>query len=267
MGLRERVEKRRHRLRANRHWLFVKSLFRPTVILISHKRSGFQWFRQICYANLKRHAVMPPGARYQHFNIERVPAKNRLDRNAILLVRDGRDVMVSLFMASTRDGPNGTRRWEGDGHEIDFRRFLRTEFMELRGPRREVLRKMNPVDYWVKFHTDWLANPHVIHVVRYEDLLDDQPTAIRGVLRALGYRDGEIEPTEIQLDFDRHSPVGSNIPSGYQRKTTGNWRRLFDADDLAYFEERAGATLQKLGYELASEAAPPARAVAQTTRS
>ena len=42
---------------------------------------------------------------------------------------------------------------------------------------------MNPVDYWVKFHQDWLANPHVIHLVRYEELLDDQPAAIRGVLR------------------------------------------------------------------------------------
>ena len=85
MSLQERVEKKLHRMRADRNWLFVKSLFRPTVIIVSHKRSGFQWFRQICYANLRKHAVMPPGARYQHFNIERVPAKNRLDRNALLV--------------------------------------------------------------------------------------------------------------------------------------------------------------------------------------
>lgn len=258
MSLQERVDKKLHRMRANRNWLFVKSLFRPTVIIVSHKRSGFQWFRQICYANLKKHAVMPPGARYQHFNIERVPAKNRLDRNALLLVRDGRDVMVSLFMASTRDGANGTRIWEGDGTPISFPDFLRTEFMELRDPRREVLRKMNPVDYWAKFHTDWLANPNVVHIVRYERLLDDQSSEIRDVMRVLGYRDDEIRPVEIQLDFDKHSPVGSNLPKGYQRKTTGNWRRLFSAEDTAYFEERAGDVLRRLGYETES-AAPLAR--------
>lgn len=248
MDLRESIDKKLHRLRATRHWLLVKSLFLPTAIIVSHKRSGFQWFRQICYANLRRHAVMPPGARYQHFNVERVPERNRLDRNAILLVRDGRDVMVSLFMAATRDGPNGTRRWEGDGTEIDFHDFLRTAFMELRDPRRRVIRKLNPVDYWAKFHTDWLANPNVVHLVRYEQLLDDQATAIRDVMRALGYREDRIRPVEIQLDFDRHSPVGSNIPSGYQRKTTGNWRRLFTAEDTEYFHERAGDVLRRLGY-------------------
>lgn len=249
MSFQERVEKWSHRLRADRNWLFVKSLFRPTAIIVSHKRSGFQWFRQICYANLRRHAVMPPGARYQHFNIERVPAKNRLDRNAILLVRDGRDVMVSLFMAATRDGPDGTRIWEGDGTPIAFPDFLRTEFMELRDPKRSVIRKMNPVDYWAKFHTDWLANPNVVHVVRYERLLDDQAAVIRETMRALGYREDEIRPVEIDLDFDKHSPVGKNLPQGYQRKTTGNWRRLFSGEDIAYFEERAGHVLRELGYE------------------
>lgn len=258
MSFQERVEKRLHRLRADRNWLFVKSLFRPTAIIVSHKRSGFQWFRQICYANLRRHAVMPPGARYQHFNIERVPAKNRLDRNAILLVRDGRDVMVSLFMAATRDGPDGTRVWEGDGTTITFHDFLRTEFMELRGPKREVLRKLNPVDYWAKFHTDWLDNPNVVHVVRYERLLQDQGTVIRETMRALGYREDEIHPVEIDLDFDKHSPVGKNLPTGYRRKTTGNWRRLFAPEDIAYFEERAGDVLRRLGYET-DGAAPLAR--------
>lgn len=261
MELQEKLERRLRRLRTTRNWLRVKALFLPSVIILSYKRSGFQWFRQICHANLKRHVVMPPGARYQHFNIERVPEKNQLRRNAILLVRDGRDVAVSLFMSSTRDGPDGTRRWEGDGTEINFHDFLRTEFMELRNPRREVIAKLNPVDYWAKFHADWLANPNVISVVRYEALLEDQSAVIREVMRAFGYRDGEREPIEIQLDFDRHSPVGQNIPSGYQRKTTGNWRRIFSAEDAAFFEERAGATLRALGYA-DDEAAPVAVAAA-----
>jgi len=264
MELQERLERMLRRLRATRNWLRVKALFLPTVIILSHKRSGFQWFRQICHANLDRHVVMPPGARYQHFNIERVPARNKLNRNAILLVRDGRDVMVSLYMASTRDGPDGTRRWEGDGNLIDFHAFLRTEFMELRNPRREVIAKLNPVDYWAKFHADWVANPNVIAVVRYERLLEDQRAVILDVMRACGYHAGEREPVEIQLDFDRHSPVGQNIPSGYQRKTTGNWRRIFSAEDAAYFEERAGDTLRALGY---ADDADEAAATAQAPRS
>jgi hypothetical protein len=183
-------------------------------------------------------------------------------------VRDGRDVAVSLFMASTRDAPEGGRRWEGDGKPITFHDFLRTEFMELRNPRREVIAKLNPVDYWAKFHTDWLANPNVVSVVRYERLLEDQRAVIREVQRSFGYRDGEREPIEIQLDFDRHSPVGQNIPSGYQRKTTGNWRRIFSAEDAAFFEERAGSTLRALGYvDDADDTDAPPAAVAQAPRS
>jgi len=261
MELQERLELKLRRLRATRNWLLLKSLFLPTVIIVSYKRSGFQWFRQICHANLNRHVVMPPAARYQHFNIERVPERNRLDNNAILLVRDGRDVMVSLFMASTRDGPGGTRIWEGDGNQITFERFLRTEFMELRNPRREVIRKMNPVDYWAKFHADWQANPNIVCLVHYERLLEDQAAVIHEVRRALGYREPGRAPIEIQLDFDRHSPIGRNILSGYQRKTTGNWRRIFSAEDAAYFEERAGGTLRALGYDDA-DAMPVAAAMA-----
>ncbi|HEY8517441.1 MAG TPA: sulfotransferase domain-containing protein [Candidatus Binatia bacterium] len=248
LALEQRIERRLLRLRANRHWLRVKSLFLPNVVILSHKRSGFQWFRQICHANMRRHVVMPPGARYQHFNVERVPEKNKLNHNAILLVRDGRDVMVSLYMASTRDGPGGTRRWEGDGTPISFRDFLRTEFMELRNARREVIRRMNPVDYWAKFNADWLASPHIVSIVHYERLLENQRGVICDVLRAFGYAEDEIDPVEVQLDFDRHSPVGRNIPSGYRRMTTGNWRRIFTPDDETWFEARAGATLRALGY-------------------
>jgi hypothetical protein len=252
----QRFERKLRRLRANRHWLRVKSLFLPNVVILSHKRSGFQWFRQICHANLRRHVVMPPGARYQHFNVERMPERNRLQDNGILLVRDGRDVMVSLYMASTRDGPGGTRRWEGDGTPITFPDFLRTEFMELLDSRRRVITHLNPVDYWAKYNSDWLANPNIISVVHYERLLDDQRGVIRDVLHAFGYHDDEVDPVEVQLDFDRHSPVGRNIPSGYQRKTTGNWRRIFGPEDEAWFEARAGATLRALGYPTREDASP-----------
>lgn len=258
MEVNERVERKLRRLRANQHWLRVKSLFLPNVAILSFYRSGFQWFRQICHANLTRHVVMPPGARYQHFNIERVPERNRLNENGILLVRDGRDVMVSLYMASTRDGPDGTRRWEGDGTAISFHDFLRTESMDVRDARGAVIRKMSPVDYWAKFNADWLASPHIVSVVRYERLLEDQRRVVREVRESLGYPANTPDPVEIHLDFDKHSPVGRNLLDGYERKTTGNWRRIFADDDVEHFERRAGATLRALGYSSEPEPEPAA---------
>lgn len=235
-------------LRASKPWLRVKYFFLPHVVVVSHYRSGFQWFRQICRLNLYRHVVMPPQARYQHHGVERLPPKAKLDRNVILLVRDGRDVMVSLYLSSTVDGPGGTRRWEGSGEPITFPEFLRTEFMRVRNWKGELLRLRNPADYWSRFNADWLDHPDVVCVVRYEDLLADQAAVVRRVKQALGYGEDGRQPVELDLDFDKHSPVGGNVPAGYRRRTAGSWERVFDAADLDFFERFAGATMRRLGY-------------------
>lgn len=240
------------RLKASRPWLGVKSLFLPSVVILSHYRSGFQWFRQICYVNLYRHVTMPPRARYQHYSVERLPPHPKLDRNAILLVRDGRDVMVSLYLSSTRDGPNGTRIWEGSGEPVTFPQFLRQEFMRVRNWKGEVLRLRTPADYWSRFNADWLDSPHVASIVRYEDLLTAQEGEIRRIWRDLGYDERLRAPVEIALDFDKHSPVGANILPGFQRRSSGSWRKIFTPEDVELFESLAGDTMRRLGYDDAS---------------
>ena len=48
----EHVQTRLWRWRRNQNWLRLKALFLPNVVIVSHHRSGYQWFRQICDANL-----------------------------------------------------------------------------------------------------------------------------------------------------------------------------------------------------------------------
>ena len=160
-------------------------------------------------------------------------------------------------ISTIRDGENGARIWEGDGTAITFHDFLRTEFMRVRNYRGEVLCLRNPVDYWTRFNADWLAHPHVVRVVRYEDLLADQEREIREVRRALGYDPDERPIVPVDVDFDKHSPVGANLLSGYKRQTTGNWRRIFTPDDVAHFEAIAGDTLRALGYDTTTPGARP----------
>src|SRR5262249_23725590 len=112
----------------------------------------------------------------------------------------------------------------------------------------------NPVEYWARFNLDWLANPNVVRVVRYEDLLEDQAREIRLVRQALGYDPDERPIAPVDVDFDKHSPVGANLLSGYRRQTSGNWQRVFSPDDVAYFEEVGGEALRALGYAAADAA-------------
>ncbi|MBU6283212.1 sulfotransferase domain-containing protein [bacterium] len=246
-------ERRRAKLRSSKPWLFAKGLVQPHVVILSHYRSGFQWFRQVCRANLERHAVMPPQSRFQHYPVERMPPGRPLRRNALLLVRDGRDVMVSLYLSSTRDGPDGTRRWEGSGLPVTFSEFLRLDFMRVRDWRGNVVEERNPADFWSRFNRDWLDHADVVATVRYEDLLEEQAREIERVRLALGYAPVSRPPAIVDLDFDKHSPVGSNILPGYRRRSVGNWRKSFDADDLAWFERHAGETMRRLGYGESSE--------------
>jgi hypothetical protein len=62
MEMQERIELKLRLATRHARMAAVKSIFLPSVINPSYKRSGFQWFRQICHANLRRHVVMPPGA-------------------------------------------------------------------------------------------------------------------------------------------------------------------------------------------------------------
>jgi len=247
-----RLETYLWRLRRNQHWLRLKALFLPNVVILSHHRSGYQWFRQICHANLYRHVVMPPGARYQHYNVERMPANNKLDHNGILLVRDGRDVVVSMYMSVTRDGPDGTRLWRNSDEAVTLSQYLRSDAGALRDAARRVLARMTPAELWAKFNADWFGNPNIVAVVRYEDLLGDQVAQIRKVRHAFGYDENERPPVVINLDFDRHGPTGGNLLRGYRRRGEGNWRRLFSAEDAEFFAERAGDTLRAFGYEVLS---------------
>ena len=49
---------------------------------------------------------------------------------------------------------------------------------------------------------------------------------------AVGETDTDREPVELDMDFDKHSPVGANVPTGYRRRTSGSWEKVFRPEDL-----------------------------------
>ena len=153
---------------------------------------------------------------------------------------------VSLFMASTRDGP--TARGAGGRRQPDH--LPRLPAHRVGGaaqPRREVIAKMNPVDYWAKFHADWAGQPNVVSVVHYRAPARGPERGDPRGAAQLRLPRGRARAIEIQLDF---RPPLAGRPEHPERLPAQDHRQL-----AAHLQRRgrgllrgARAHLRALGY-------------------
>lgn len=169
----------------------------------------------------------------------------------ICVVRDGRDVMVSLYHYS--------RRFDPAVRAQPFGAFLRD-----RNPFNDdsYEGEMDRPSYWAFHVRSWLEAEDAL-VVRFEALRHDYARALERMAAHLG------EPApEDPVDARRRpggGPIGwirRRLPArwggpdeaertsvAFRRGLTGEWRSRFDEEDAAWFRERAGDALAALGYD------------------
>jgi hypothetical protein len=166
-------------------------------------------------------------------------------RRAIYVVRDGRDVAVSLYYHLQRS----------QGMRADFTDYL-TAFFE------GWLIGAGP---WDQHVTGWLDSPAAsqggVLLVRYEDL---QADALGQVRRAAQFLDVPASDEQLQAALAAgskdamqgrekatagiaHRESGAKIPV-VRKGVVGDWRNHFSPQDLERFERLAGPAMQKLGY-------------------
>jgi len=203
-----------------------------------------------------------------------------LDRS-IYVVRDGRDVMASEFVAMMnaaetlreREGRFGRlsslertllrrrgrnarlqQRFDhvfGPGFdpwdvERNFPRFVEHNLQE---PFSEV--SDHP---WQRHVEDWFRHRRETTVVRYEDMLADPPAALAKSVRDLtgeSVKDTAIESAIDRFSFERTAgrPRGTEDRSAFARKgVAGDWTNWFDRETGRLFDEAAGDLLVSLGY-------------------
>ena len=180
-----------------------------------------------------------------HLEVSRNPHVER----AILLVRDPRDCLVSSYSCNVQRAANDKEWKEGRQWENKtFKDTLSWEYREILNRKKEVILKLNPVEYWVKYYEDWLAESTPKITVKYEDLHDNQDWEVRRIRNFYGY--------------DRTKPVitlDNAVSYSYEYKETdiyvprrpGNWKAAFDYNDNEYIWSIAGETMEKFGYERA----------------
>jgi hypothetical protein len=148
----------------------------------------------------------------------------------IHVIRDGRDVAVSLFEASRKLG------WFGRQPLYEYANLWKNHVLDARKA---------------------AAFSGRYKEVRYEDLSSSPITGLKSIFEFCGVEAGDKLVSEIveshkfeNLKKSRSTPAeGVKVPEGHFREgKVGNWGRHFSAANRYLFDKAAGNLLRELGY-------------------
>jgi hypothetical protein len=142
---------------------------------------------------------------------------------AVCMVRDGRDVMVSLAkynMAFAHPSKAG---------KLDFHQLMH-----------DIVTASEGNDHWGEHILDWAESGAV--VVRYEDFVAEPEARLRGILRDLNLN---LQVSGRLPDFGE---LHATWPKFFRKGEAGTWRGEFPDDLLDPFWENHGEAMRRFGY-------------------
>jgi len=232
----------------------------PIYLVNEHPGSGGNWLKRMLAdaLGLPAYPEDAPVARSCVMNAHFLTPPPRRSRcRTVALFRDGRDVMVSCYFKAfflnewnRSDRVRSRRDIFGFADFEDVRANLPT-FM-----RRRFDRKRS----WTNIVRAWAGRPGVVET-RYEALRADTAGELARVAEALTGR--PLAPERAARVAEAHTmarmqaraaanPKARQAPeiSFYRSGRIGGWTDYFTDEALAWFEGRAGAELERLGYAL-----------------
>ncbi len=171
------------------------------------------------------------------------------ERPTILYVRDPRDAIYSLYK----------RNYAQDLSFIDYLRRpdqWHDHFPGLFG--------LPPAETWAYFHLYWLAMQEVmnVRVIRFEDMRAHPLAVTQKILEFLGVQRpvAEIERALELSTYDRArvamertaQETGENFLTA-RRGKVGEWKEVYQPEELSCFGGPAHYAMRKLGYEVMEE--------------
>jgi len=216
------------------------------IYIVSHPRSGLHLLKEICRKNFKNYLFDQKKDHLTHCRI----TNEKINKNVIYLVRDGRDAVLSGYISVTKKCGPGKRCWTNysSNCHVSFSEYLNEKFRMILDNKNNVIKSVNPIIFWVLYNEEWMNDSNIIATVKYEDLIDSQEIIIKKLQNVFGYNK---KPCIVNEDMDlRKSVINKNLPKNFKRMRYGNWKNYFSKEDLKLFELIAGKTMKKLGYDL-----------------
>lgn len=237
----------------------------PLYYISEHPKSGGTWLAKMVSDYLQlpfpQHSLLPvgfSGVIQNHWRYH--PALQRV----LYLYRDGRDVMASLYFDrirvarhTERPGKVYVRRTYERllGKDYDPGNILRhlprfIEFEFAHPGRGTPLNWRDHVEDW--YHC---GESRAVTLVSYEDLRRDCVATLGRVLEAMTGQ--AVDPWRLETTVEKMSmrrqtgrdPGQTDITQHIRKGVVGDWRNHFSKEAAEIFNELAGATLVRLGYE------------------
>jgi hypothetical protein len=230
----------------------------PIFVVCEYPKSGGTWVGQMLsdYLSLPfpRNTWPPLRSAVHHAHYLYSP----MLRNAVCVMRDGRDIMVSYYFhmlfENDKSSPILVRETRDalrfDDYE-DVRQNI-AQFIEYLFDKQS--NSISPFQFtWPQFVRSWNARP--APVVRYEDLVSDCVASMSRMLHQLTGK--QPDEDKLRRIADKYSfaaqaqrPAGVEERGSFLRKgRPGDWREKFSPSAARLFSELAGEELILLGYE------------------
>ncbi|MBA2443047.1 MAG: sulfotransferase [Rubrobacter sp.] len=183
------------------------------------------------------------------------------DAKVIHVIRDGRDVAVSLMHFMWSRSRDESWIYELEPEEIRKRRAYREDPASLAGESIFTRERLTAIARgWASEVAEAVERgPGLLgdryFEVRYEDLLASPEQEAERLLRFLG-ADAEpgtirecIEATGFERSSKRRQGEEDSSSVSHRKGVAGDWKNVFTGEDERIFEEHAGDLLARLGYK------------------
>ncbi len=231
-------------------------IFKNIIVVNEYPRSGGNWLCRILSDLLnipfKPHKFFPPNSHIVHGHFSYNPDM----KNVILMIRDGRDIMVSyyyycLVVKDNKANLNAVMRHR---NKLNF-----NDVQDVSGNLPKFIEyAFSSIDFppftWREFMEQWMDKG--FPVVRFEDLLSKAPEVLEDLLKSTSNKPN-VDNDFINMVVDNHSfkkavgrqPGDEKKNSHLRKGIAGDWKTKFSRAAREIFDHYAGDTLIEFGYE------------------
>lgn len=239
-------------------WYFFSKKI-PLYLVTEFPKSGGTWFSKML-SELTNTPFPPPIAspKFKKSILRGTKLYNKNFHNIIVVMRDGRDIMVSAYFHMLfNHEANQTYAVEEIRNRLQFEDYDNVEknmpefikYMFTQYPKIGYSTRFS----WADFVDSWINKN--CHIVKYEDLLIDPTKTMMLATKHITGKEINIDQVaEVTNKYSFKKLTGRNrgeeVRTSFARKgISGDWKNYFNTDSKLIFHKYAGPQLIDLGYE------------------